>query len=150
MVLNLESALAEVRERLSQETDEHILKAFLDASLSDFDRLIRESGIRPSEDVTAGIKTTQSCRRAIAELIDICEDIEDVRIKEEAQDLLRQLEETKVALQGSAVCARAKRESRGLLEALPRLPSGGTDPYGMMLNQKKNRLNQRAPGDYHG
>ena len=104
MVLTFESALADVRERLSQEIDEHVLKTFLDASLSDFDRLIRESGIRPSEDVTAGIKTTQSCRRAIAELIDICEDIEHVRTKEEAQDMLRQLEETIVELKGFAVC----------------------------------------------
>lgn len=145
MVLTLDSALAAVRERLSLETDELVLRTFLDATLSDFDRLIRESGVRASDNVIAEIKTAQSCRRAIVEFIEICEDIEDMRTKEEAQDLLRRLEETKVALQGFAVCARVEREYRHLLEALPRLPSGGTDPYGMKLNQKKNQLNRRAP-----
>ena len=139
------SAISVLDERLSTQTDEHELIKSLDAALLEFEALYRADPRSFSDDIVDKLKAARECHRALPAFIEICEDIEDVRVKEEAEDLMHQLHEVAVHFGNFAVRDRIEKEYRGLKEQLNKLPSAGSDPYDMERNRRINILNREAP-----
>jgi hypothetical protein len=139
------SAISILDERLSTQTDEHELLKFLDSALLEFEAMYRADRRSFSDDVVDKLKAARECHRALPSFIEICEDIEDVPIKEEAEDLMHRLHEIAVHFGDFAVRARIEKEYRGLREQLNKLPSAGGDPYEMERNRRISILNREAP-----
>lgn len=141
----LDSSLGILDEQLRTQTDEHKLIKYLDAALPEFEALYRADPRSFSDDIVDKLKAARECHLALPTFIEVCEDIEGVPIKEEAEDLMHRLHEIAVHFGDFAVRARVEKEYRGVKEKLNDLPSAGSDPYDMERNRRINILNRDAP-----
>lgn len=143
--VRLEKALAELQGQLTVQSDEQKLKQFLDAAIPEFESLYREARSAFTTDVVTQLQDVRACQSALQEFIEICEDIADVRSKEEARELKDRLRDISSHFENYPVCGRIEKEYRGLSQALVTLPSESDAKTDVKLNSRIAQLNGDPP-----
>ena len=141
----IERAFRKVDEQLRTQTDEHELLNILDDAWPILSRWYWRPILTHNAAGRQRLDAAYACYRALPRFIEICEDIEDIKYRSEAQDLMNDLAEIAESFRGCAVCARVKKEYRGLKERLNTLPAAEDDPYELERNRRINVLNREAP-----
>jgi radical SAM superfamily enzyme with C-terminal helix-hairpin-helix motif len=143
--LPLEDILDKARKQLDEQTNEHDLQQCLMNILTDAETLYRADRTQFSEKIIVELQGVRDCQQALEEFLEVCEDLADVRSKEEARELKDQLREISSHFEHHAVRGRIEKEYRELSQKRIDLPSEAVAHAETKLKSHIAQLNSSPP-----
>ena len=141
----LNDLLDRINKMLAGQTNEHELQQCLTSSLNDAEAFYREDRTPFTPDIIDNLKGIRDCHQALQEFLEVCEDLADVRSKEEARELKDQLREISSHFEHHAIRARVEKEYRELSQRLVELPSESEAHTETKLKRRISQLNGDPP-----
>ena len=143
--MDMQDTVARLKQAIATMADEVKLQDLIFCWLQELRTQYRRSSDRFSPDLIAELQRAARLAETIHEFRDAVDDASDVRTRDEAMDVARQLENLRVRLWPPVLAKRLDKELRELAERAASLPEAHTLKRGAAQRQIAMELQSAAP-----